>query len=57
MIPEFIGRLPILTSTKELTEEDLVRVPHRAVELASCASTSTSSSWTAWTWSSRTMRS
>ena len=26
MIPEFIGRLPILTSTKELTEEDLVRV-------------------------------
>ena len=24
--PEFIGRLPILTSTKELTEEDLVRV-------------------------------
>ena len=26
MIPEFIGRLPILTSTKELTKEDLVRV-------------------------------
>lgn len=26
MIPEFIGRLPVLTSTKELTEEDLVRV-------------------------------
>lgn len=26
MIPEFIGRLPILTSTQELTEEDLVRV-------------------------------
>lgn len=26
MIPEFIGRLPILTSTAELTEEDLVRV-------------------------------
>ena len=26
MIPEFIGRLPVLTSTKELSEEDLVRV-------------------------------
>ena len=26
MIPEFIGRLPILTSTKLLTEQDLVRV-------------------------------
>ncbi len=26
MIPEFIGRLPIITSTKELTEQDLVRV-------------------------------
>ena len=26
MIPEFIGRLPILTSTKLLTEHDLVRV-------------------------------
>lgn len=26
MIPEFIGRLPILTSTQELTEEDMVRV-------------------------------
>ncbi|ENO17802.1 ATP-dependent Clp protease ATP-binding subunit [Schaalia cardiffensis F0333] len=26
MIPEFIGRLPVLTSTKELAEEDLVKV-------------------------------
>ena len=26
MIPEFIGRLPILTSTKELSEQDLTRV-------------------------------
>ena len=26
IIPEFIGRLPVLTSTKELSEEDLVRV-------------------------------
>ncbi|MDO4258607.1 MAG: ATP-dependent Clp protease ATP-binding subunit ClpX [Actinomycetaceae bacterium] len=26
MIPEFIGRLPVLTSTKELSEEDLTRV-------------------------------
>ncbi len=33
MIPEFIGRLPILTSTKELTEEDLVRVLTEPFEL------------------------
>ena len=26
MIPEFIGRIPVITSTKELTEEDLVRI-------------------------------
>lgn len=26
MIPEFIGRLPVLTSTKHLTEDDLTRV-------------------------------
>lgn len=26
LIPEFIGRLPVLTSVKELTESDLVRV-------------------------------
>lgn len=26
MIPEFIGRLPVLTSTKDLSESDLVRV-------------------------------
>ncbi len=26
MIPEFIGRLPVLTSTRELSEEDLTRV-------------------------------
>ncbi len=26
MIPEFIGRLPVLTSTTELNEEDLVRI-------------------------------
>ena len=55
MIPEFIGRLPILTSTKELTEEALVRVLTEPSN--SCASTSTSSSWTAWTWSSPTRHS
>lgn len=26
MIPEFIGRIPVITSTKELTEDDLVRI-------------------------------
>ena len=26
MIPEFVGRLPVITTTKELTEEDLVRI-------------------------------
>ncbi len=26
MIPEFVGRLPVITTTKELTEDDLVRI-------------------------------
>ena len=26
MIPEFIGRIPVITSTKELTEDDLMRI-------------------------------
>ena len=26
MIPEFIGRIPVITSTKELTEDDLVEI-------------------------------
>lgn len=26
MIPEFVGRIPVITSTKELTEEDLVSI-------------------------------
>jgi ATP-dependent Clp protease ATP-binding subunit ClpX len=26
MIPEFVGRIPVITSTKQLTEDDLVRI-------------------------------
>ena len=26
MIPEFVGRLPVITTTKELTEDDLVKI-------------------------------
>ena len=32
MIPEFVGRLPVICSTKQLTEDDLVRSPHRAAQ-------------------------
>ena len=32
MIPEFVGRIPVVTLLNELSEEDLVRIPHRAEE-------------------------
>jgi ATP-dependent Clp protease ATP-binding subunit ClpX len=51
MIPEFIGRLPVITSVHNLDREALVRSsPSRGTRWSS--STSGCSRWTAWSWSS-----
>ena len=52
LIPEFIGRLPVITSVRSLDRDALVKHPHRAAQRAACGSTSGSSSSTASSWSS-----
>ena len=47
MIPEFIGRLPVIATLHELNEEALDRHPHQAEERAGASSTRSCSRWTA----------
>ncbi len=43
LIPEFIGRLPVICNVHQLREEDLCLDPHRAEERAHASSTTSSS--------------
>ena len=47
MIPEFIGRLPVIAPLHELDEDGADRHPHQAEERAGASSTRSCSRWTA----------
>ena len=48
MIPEFVGRLPVVTALDQLTEDELVHDPHRAEERADQAVRQAARAWKAW---------